>query len=704
MCRFPGILLLCAVGLPAASGAPLREWLESLAFRQLDSRRSAVEAIRTPAAAEARGRQVRETLLRLMGGLPAGRTPLNVRVTRTIDRGDYRIENLIYESLPKFYVTANLYLPKGRGPFPAVLQPTGHSVQAKARAFYQTLALGLVKSGFVVLTYDPLGQGERRIFFDPDLGDSKVGSTTVEHMMVGLQNVLAGESIARYMVWDGMRAIDVLAARPEVDPARIGVAGCSGGGTLTAYLAALDSRLKAAAPACYISAWEEQLPGTGPQDAEQQFPDQLKDGLDHADFATAFAPRPYLMVSTEEDFFPLAGARRAYEETRRLYGLFGASDRIAWAVGPGGHGMPQVVREAIYGWMNHWLKGGPSGPLPEPAFETEYEQSLYCTATGQVSTSLGGETASTLNLRRYADRRPPRAPLGGPDGLARLHARLRDEVARLTRYDAAGPVEATTAAGERRAGYTLQRLALSGADGRTIPALLALPDRPRGRTVLLVPEEGAAAVLREGADGDALARRGRPVLAIDAAGFGSTVDNRTGYSDSWFGPDKLAWLAMMTGKPLVGLATTDILRALEYLSGQKLAADGCAGFARGMAGVALLHAAALDSRLAEVTVEGALVSFEAVARAPIHRRVMTGIVPGMLGVYDLPDLAAAIAPRPLTLANLRTPAGAACLLGDVRQAYAYAAEAYAAAGAPERLVLGLRREDEPVERAYPGLR
>jgi dienelactone hydrolase len=155
-----------------------------------------------------------------------------------------------------------------------------------------------------------------------------VGGATVEHQVVRLQNVLAGESIARYMVWDGMRGIDLLESRPEVDRTRIGVAGCSGGGTLTAYLAAIDPRIQAAAPACYITAWEEQLPGTGPQDAEQQFPDQLREGLDHADFATAFAPKPYLIVSTEEDFFPLAGARRAFEETRRLYGLFGAGEKM----------------------------------------------------------------------------------------------------------------------------------------------------------------------------------------------------------------------------------------------------------------------------------------------------------------------------------------------------------------------------------------
>ena len=696
-------VLICAAVAgagPAAgeSGLPLREWLQGAAMRQLDARRGEVAAIRTAAEAEARGKRIRATLLRLMGGLPRERTPLNVRKTGTIDRGDYRIEKLVYESQPKFYVTANLYIPQtGRGPYPAVLQPVGHSPQAKARAFYQTLSLGLVKSGFVVLTFDPVGQGERRIFFDADLGDSKVGGPTLEHMMVGVQSLLAGESVARDMVWDGMRSIDVLAARPEVDAARIGVAGCSGGGTQTAYLAVLDERLKAAAPACYITAWEEQLAGTGPQDAEQQFPDQLKEGLNHADFATAFAPKPYLMVSTEEDFFPLAGARRAFEESKRIYGLFGAGEKIAWAVGPGGHGMPQNVREAVYGWMTRWLKGGPAGPLAEPAFQTEYEEDLYATPTGQVSTWLGGDTESSLNMRRYKERRPERPALRGPEDLARLRARLREEVVRLARSEGTGgPVQAASGATERRAGYTVTRLTLAGPGGRQVGALVARPDAPRGKTVLLAAEEGAAAALQPGSDGDALARLGHTVLALDAAGFGSTLDKWTGYSDAWFGADKLAWLAMMTGRPLVGLAVTDIVLALDYLEREKLAAGGCAGLGRGMAGVALLHAAALDERLAEVTLEGGLISWEAVARTPIHRRIMAGVVPGVLGVYDLPDLAAAVAPRPLTLVNMRTPAGPPALLKDAREAYRYAAAAYAASGAAERFTVGLRREGDPV--------
>src|SRR5439155_361157 len=158
-------LLLCARALAQepAPGGMLRSYLQGIALEQLASRKERVSEILTPEQFEKRKAEVRHLLLTLMGGLPEKRADLKVQRMGTIDRGDYRIEKIIYQSLPNFYVMANLYVPQsGKPPYPAVLQPTGHSLAAKARASYQTLSLGLVKNGFVVLTYDPLGQGERR--------------------------------------------------------------------------------------------------------------------------------------------------------------------------------------------------------------------------------------------------------------------------------------------------------------------------------------------------------------------------------------------------------------------------------------------------------------------------------------------------------------------------------------------------------------
>jgi cephalosporin-C deacetylase-like acetyl esterase len=708
MSKFSGAALTAAALLFASSAmgqAPppagsLRAFLQDIAMQQLAARRETVAKVATPAEVQQRRAETRRNLLAMMGGLPGPRSPLNLRRAGAIDRGDYRIEKIVFESLPKFYVTANLYVPKtGTPPYPAVVQPTGHSVSAKARAFYQSLGLGLVKSGFVVLTYDPTGQGERRIYYDPALGDSKVGGTTLEHQMAGIQSLLGGESIARYMVWDGMRAIDVLSSLPYVDGKRIGVSGCSGGGTMTAYLAALDDRLQAAAPSCYITDWEDQLPGTGPQDAEQEFPDQFLKGLNHADLIVAFAPKPYLIASTTEDFFPIAGSRKAFAESRRIYEILGAGDRIATSYDAGPHGTTELQRRAIYAWMGRWLNGKSGEALPEPVYQTEYEEDLLATRTGQVSTSLGGETPSTLNMSRLAKLVPAR-PVA--------KARLKEEILRLTRYQRpGGPLQVKAGAPAERNGYRLTRLTYETAPGRKVAALLAEPaaEKSRRRTILYLDERGKSARSAPQADVDELAQLGYTVLALDPSGIGESASPWSSYSAAWFGQEKVTWLALMVGKTMVGIRMEDIARTLDLLGERNLLqGGGCLGFARGAVAVDLLHAAAIDPRIDGVAVEGGLLSYAAMARAPIHRQLFEAVVPGVLGKYDLPDLVASLAPRPVWLVNLRAPAGNQVLLRETKAEYGIAQTAYAAAGAAGKLTLGIRRESEPLAEAYPGLR
>jgi dienelactone hydrolase len=608
------VFLLFVPVLAAQSPYP---WLERMAQQQLAARRETVARLKTPEEIRAYGGQVREKLLRWIGGLPAERTPLNVRRSGVITRANYRVEKLIFESQPGFFVTANLYVPTNRpGPFPAVVQPTGHSLTAKARELYQSLSIGLAEYGFVVLTYDPLGQGERRIFFDRDLGDSKVGGTTVEHQMVGIQALLGGESLARLMIWDGMRALDLLASLPEVDAQRLGVAGCSGGGTLTAYLAALDPRVKAAAPACYISSWQEQLSGTGPQDAEQQFPDQLRDGFDHGDLLIAAAPKPYLIASTTEDFFPLAGAQRTYEEAKAIYNRFGAEDKIAWFTAPGGHGMRADTRGAIYAWMRKWLQSTP-GPAPEPRFRVELEEDLNASASGQV----GGETASTLTMKRLGAVRPGK---GG----------LPEQVRGVSRYERyTGPLAVEQLEGGR--------LRYEAEPGRRVPATLLRPAVANGGVVLVAADLAAA---------KQFVAAGYTVLAVDVALTGETVHRAGSYSDDWFPQDKAIWLALMVGRTVTGMRMADIVRGLDVLEELGVRApNGVMGFARGNAGVAMLHAAVLDSRFSKLVLEDLPPAYRTMAATPIQRQIFDVVLPSVLRHYDLPDLVAGVGPRRVVL-------------------------------------------------------
>jgi dienelactone hydrolase len=396
---------LAAVLVPLLAQEPtpnerLTRWLDAKAQRFLTERAQTIARLR-PAEFEDRKNEVHSKVLGLIGGLPLTSEPLNPKVHWTKDRGNYVIEGVTYESQSRYVVTANLYRPKEPGPkepgpkepgkYPAILFSIGHWEQGKAAA--QLMAANFARKGFVVLAYDPVGQGERQQTFDAKLGRSLAGGPTEQHFMAGALATLTGDNVARYFIWDGMRGIDYLVSRPEVDGSRIGATGCSGGGTQTTYIAALDPRVKAAAPACYMQSFQSLF--SGPVgDSEQSFPGFLSSGLDQTDYVELFSPRPWLIANTEKDYFTPAAAKIVFDEAQRWYQRLGFRDRVQWVVGPGGHGTPKPVREAIYGWMIRWLNGN-QGAKTEEAVELLPDHELLVT---------GGQAESKQILDLLRDR------------------------------------------------------------------------------------------------------------------------------------------------------------------------------------------------------------------------------------------------------------------------------------------------------------
>ena len=423
-----------------------------------------------------------------LGGFP-DRTPLNARVTGTLERDDYRVEKLVYESLPGFYVTANVYVPRGHAPpYPAVLGVAGHTANGKASATYQHAWISMAKRGFLVLAFDPPGQGERSLYFDPDLGRSRVGIGTREHTLSGLQCLLTGHNFARYEIWDAIRGVDYLLTRGDVDPDRLAVAGNSGGGTQAAYLAVVEPRLAVAVSSCYMTSWKQLWFEPGPQDAEQDLSAFLHHGLDFADYATAFAPRPFQILSAIQDFFPIAGARAAYAETRRVYETLGAADRAGFFEYDDTHGWSKPRREATYRWLERWLHDRVDDGH-EPDHVTELESDLYATPTGQVSTAYDdAETVQTLNRAVAEEMFPNRTAtrLESPGELATL-VRSRLEMAGPLRSAHRG---APRHARPRRLPHREDRPGNRSGDHRPRPRL-----RPGGRSG---PQAGGALRGRRG--------------------------------------------------------------------------------------------------------------------------------------------------------------------------------------------------------------
>ncbi|CAN5413432.1 hypothetical protein BH10CHL1_BH10CHL1_45940 [soil metagenome] len=286
--------------------------LQRAAEQALAQQLAQKNALTTIEQFETRRTQVRERFLAAIGGLPEPTGPLNAQCTGSIEQSGYTIEKLIYESLPDFYVTALLYVPKGlTAPAPAVIFVHGHFDEGKAAPEYQAVCIDLVNNGFVVLAVDPPGQGERKQYYDPATGELHLGSCTTEHTHSGLQFVVAGASIARHFVGDVRRGIDYLETRREVDPTRIGITGNSGGGTQTSFLMMAEPRLAAAVPCTFIMTLASYMKTGQPQDSEQVVRGCFIDGPDHDDYLTMLAPKPVLVGSAAYDFFPLEGMLEA---------------------------------------------------------------------------------------------------------------------------------------------------------------------------------------------------------------------------------------------------------------------------------------------------------------------------------------------------------------------------------------------------------
>lgn len=642
-------------GLPDYS-RDLQRYLARLAGDAFQQRKKLVDSVSSAAAVADRQKTIVAELWKMLGG-PFEKTALNPRVTGTVQRQAYRIEKVAFESRPRLFVTANLYVPNGGGRRPAILAPLGHSTTGKAWPSYQKLFSNLARKGYVVLTYDPFGQGERIEYPGARPGLTSLGSGgTTEHEYAGRRLILLGANFGLFRVWDGIRGVDYLLSRPEVDPDRIGCCGQSGGGTLTQFLAALEPRIQAAVVSEgnteNLAHSDVEPPGSA-DDAEQNIVPAAAHGIDRADLLYAFAPKPLLMTVTLHDaghtYSPeyVASGRDLLDEYRKAYGVLDASDRVALQVTTEAHGYVYEMRRATYAWFNRWFKVRADDEEGEQSIEPD--EALYVTSTGFVATSIGGETALSLT-RQMAD------------GVKASRASTAEDVQRRIRsvlgvdpLPAAAPLTRMLAIIQKR-GYRAEQFEIPTEAEIRAPGWLLTPDGagPSSPLVLYLGEGSAWGAVAEDGLLEKLCKGGRRVAVMDVRGRGDCAiaypeRGRFYFANRITNEAYLHWFTLMLGRPLLGGQVFDTLRAVQYF--RTLGTGSISIVGDGPHGVVALYAGALDASVRGVVLRQVVTDYRTLATAERYSQPFGIYAYGVLRQFDLPDVAGALAPRPVLIVN-----------------------------------------------------
>ena len=640
---FVGILVIFLAGTRiAVSQQPATPFQAFIQKQALELRANDV-----PATSEAEWNQrrsaLRENLLKVWGGFPETACDLEARKLGEFQRDGYRVEKIVFQTRPGVWMTANAYVPdQPKQRVPAILHVHGHWSGAKQDPVVQSRCIGCVKHGFFVLSVDAFGAGERGV--GKALGEYHGEMTAATLFPIGMP-------LSGLQVYENMRAVDYLKTRPEVDPDRIGITGASGGGNQTMYAGAFDERFRCVVPTCSVGTYQSYLSAACCMC--EVVPNALR-FTEEGDVLSLAAQRGLMVTSATQDAFQfsVAEARKSLARVETLSKVLTGVD-VKHTIIESPHNYNQPMREAMYGWMTKHLKAlGDGSPIPDPAIQPETPETLRCfPGDSRPDDFVTIPRFAAAEAGRLAALRP--APADREEWEKTRSRKQRALVEILGGMPKPSPIELKVESG---VDGTSQTIEFGTEPGLRLVARRDLPEKP-GRLAILVDIDGGAETAWSSDLATRLRDGGWAVATPELRATGRFADPRDKIGNA---PDhNTAEWSLWIGRPLLGQWVWDVRRTLDAIAERdgSLPHDVLA-IGRGASGVVALSAAALDERITRVEAVDSLASYR--TDQPYRKTRLGLMVPGILRDFgDISEIAALVAPRPVTIAGGTSGAGAA---------------------------------------------
>ncbi|MBV9265507.1 MAG: acetylxylan esterase [Acidobacteriaceae bacterium] len=677
----------------------LPDTLQRWAAEAYARRSKALDAVQTAADIRERQQWARATFWKLIGGEPETLARPSVRTTRQLLRHRYRFEKLTYEGRPGDWIPANLYIPENAsGRLPGVLFQCGHSKAGKAADTYQRCCQALAQLGFVVLTFDPIGQGERTGYPGPD-GLSRFVVADLEHTIPGQQLILTGETMTRLQVSDAIRSLDVLASHPLVDSSRLIAAGQSGGATLSMMLAAVDDRLAGAV----VSSGNTEnvvsrafIPPGAVDDAEQNFLFGAPAGFDRWDLLWPLAPKPLLILTTTKDsgdtYSPNYNSSGDEEQARlqRAYTQLGHGENIQHLETALPHAFSYELRLDTYRWLLKRFLPGAAEITEEPPVSPEAARDLWCTPRGSVHRDL--KSAKGPDARRETGKEPPnplRGPLNpgpvlrgflGPTAFQMAVQRAaairtpadRPDLARLLGVSLVSEARLQILSRSPTRSGTILTAEVRSSEDVWVPLWVFVPRRPVQHLIVLLDPQGRDRDWQEGGLPQSLMDRA-VVCAPDLRGTGDAEPGyppgQPQYAKNHQTEDSYAWSSLVFGRPLLGQRVEDLLVTAAAAAKQFQPAGQLVLAARGHFTVPAVCAAALSKEVTVLHLSEHLVSWRNIAESEDYTHPFANFLPDILRHTDLPELVSQLNVREVRIGRFVDASGSTVPLDRAQPMY-----------------------------------